>query len=381
MDKTIGAQQEVDRTAMSEMDQRLLQLVEGFKKRIRIVGVGGSGCNTITRLSAFDLEDTELIAMNTDAQALLHTIADKKILLGAGKERGVGAGSDAAVGERAAKESIEEVKEALKGAKLTFLTTGLGGGTGSGASPIVAQASKQGGAVCVAIITLPFKSEGAYTQKNAETAIKKISDHADTTIVIPNEKLLEMVPNLPLNSAFGTIDRYLADTLKGIIDLAMKPGLVNRDLADLSSTFRNAGLAVMGVGESTLPEERDRIIEAIRLAMECPLLGSSDISTADRVLINIAGSQNMKLDDAKEGLAYVMERVAPGAGLFWGIQIDERLNSSKVRATVITCGVKRVGDIVVNTPHESYDARASSRSLSFKKQKVPRDEILEIDEI
>ncbi|MBN2518775.1 MAG: cell division FtsZ family protein, partial [Candidatus Altiarchaeota archaeon] len=230
------------------------------------------------------------------------------------------------------------------GSKIVFITCGLGGGTGSGSAAILADIAKDMGITAVACVTLPFRSEGMQRWKNAEYALKKLQHIADTVIVIPNDKLLDLVPDMPLNAAFQYADMLLGNTLKGMIDLVTKPGLVNRDLADLRSILNRAGVAVMGVGESNIMEEHERMIEAAELAMRSPLL-NADVATADKVLINISGGRNMKLDGVNTVIEYVMSQVQPGADLFWGVQIDETLNSGTTRVMVITGGIKASKDI------------------------------------
>lgn len=362
-----------EESALSETDSRLLEIVKGFRNRIKIVGIGGSGCNTLSRLSTFDIPETELVAMNTDAQALLHTVADKKVILGRNSCRGLGAGGYPDRGETSMRESLEDAMASMKGAKIVFITTGLGGGTGTGAAPILARAAKDSGAVCVSVVTLPFRSEGHHRWQNAVHGLKKLNEVADAIIVIPNNKLLELVPSLPLNSAFTSADKYLGDTLRGAIELIYEPGVVNRDLADLSSMFRNAGVAVMGVGESTLRDEQERVEEAVDLAMRSPLL-DADISTANRVLVNISGGRSMKLDNVKDALSTITGQLAPHPDLFWGVQVDERLDAGKIRVMVIVCGVTQCGDIVIGTTKALRQMDVCRLSVEIKPVEVLEDE-------
>ncbi|GAF82681.1 unnamed protein product, partial [marine sediment metagenome] len=347
MEKTISGKdltQDFDASNMSKTDKKLMQIVESYKKRIRVIGVGGSGCNTLTRLSYLNIDESELIGMNTDVQSLLTTVADRKIILGPQACKGLGTGSNVSLGEDSVRESMDNIISVLEGSSIVFMTSGLGGGTGSGSVPIIAETARSMRVVSVACVTLPFNSEGLQRWRNAEYALKKLQTIADTVIVIPNDKLLELAPNRSMNDAFQMADNLLGDALGGMIDLVTKPGLVNRDIADLRSILKDAGVAVMGVGESKNPDEEERMIEAAEFAMRSPLL-DADVSTADRVLINIAGNKDMKLDGVNTAIEYVMDRVQPGADLFWGVQIDNSLDQGTTKLMVITGGVKSLGDL------------------------------------
>lgn len=329
---------------MTEVDEQLMKLIDGLKTSIKVVGCGGAGCNTVTRLSEMGIEGAETITMNTDAQDLLYSVADKKVLLGAELTGGLGAGSDPTVGESAAKESLDEIATALQGSDLTFVTCGLGGGTGSGASPVIAEIAKDAGSVTVAVVTLPFTVEGKIRWQNAEQGLAKLKKNADTTIVIPNDKLLSIVPDLPLNSAFRVSDELLANALKGTTEMVTKPGLVNLDFADLRTVLSNGGTAVIGVGESTSETfSENRAVEAVEEAIESPLL-DVDVSTADRALVNVIGGPDMTLQEAEAAVEYLSGKISPDSNIIWGAQIDENLNKNIVKVLLVISGVKSTLD-------------------------------------
>ena len=334
-----------DNGQLSEVDQQLMKLIDGLRTSIKVVGVGGAGCNTITRLSEMGVEGSETITMNTDAQDLLYSVADKKVLLGAELTGGLGAGSDPTVGENAAKESLDEISAALQGADLVFIAGGLGGGTGSGAASVIAEVAKDAGAVTVVVATLPFAVEGKVRWQNAEKAFANIKKHADTVILIPNDKLLEMVPNLPLNSAFRVSDELLANAIKGTTEMVTKPGLMNLDFADLRIIMANGGAAVIGIGESTSETfSENRSIEAIEEALHCPLI-DVDIAGSDRALVNVIGGPDMTLQEAQAAVEYLASKISPHANIIWGSQIDENINKNVVKVMLIVSGVKNFAEL------------------------------------
>jgi len=335
---------------MSEVDEQLMRLIDGLKTSIKVVGVGGAGCNTVTRLSEMGIEGAETATMNTDAQDLLYSVADKKVLLGAELTGGLGAGSDPTVGESSAKESLDEIATALQGSDLTFITCGLGGGTGSGAAPVVAEVAKDSGSVTVAVVTLPFTVEGKTRWQNAEEGLSKLRKNTDTVIVIPNDKLLSIVPDLPLNAAFKVSDELLSDSLKGTTEMVTKPGLVNLDFADLRTVLSNGGTAVIGMGESTSETFSDnRAIEAIEEALQSPLL-DIDVISADRALVNVIGGPDMTLQEAEAAVEYLSGKISPDSNILWGAQIDENLNKNVVKVMLVVSGVKSVSELTAGTP-------------------------------
>jgi len=317
-----------------------LKFLEGSKPRIYVVGAGGSGCNTMARMFDMKIEGAKLIAMNTDVQHLVKLRADKKILLGKKTTRGMGAGSNPSVGEAAAKESAEEIKSALADGMMVFITCGMGGGTGTGSAHVIAEQAKAAGALTIAVVTLPFLSEGKIRMQNAIEGLNKLRKHADTVIVIPNDKLLSIVPDLPLNTAFKVSDEVLAGAVKGIAELVTKAGLVNLDFADLRTILSSAGCAVVGVGEASVEAKPDqRALIAVDTAMNSPLL-DVDVSTANRALINVTGGEDMTLKEAELIVSEVAKRIDPSSHIIWGARIEKVAKKSSIRVLAVLAGAK-----------------------------------------
>ncbi|HID72340.1 TPA: cell division protein FtsZ, partial [Candidatus Micrarchaeota archaeon] len=296
--QTVQEQQFVkDAVPPSKDDEDILKFIEQTEQKITVVGAGGSGGNTLDRLFQMGTQGVSLVAMNTDARHLLKIRSNKKLIIGKQVSGGRGAGSNPLVGEESAKESVEDIKESLKGASLVFITCGLGGGTGTGSAPIIAETAKANGALTVAIVTLPFVSEGKVRMENALAGLDKLKKHTDTLIVIKNDKLLNLVPDLPLNTAFKVCDEVLASSVKGIAELVTKSGMMNVDFADLRTILSDAGFAVIGLGEASLDaKEEDRARVAVETALNSPLL-DADISTSTKALINVIGGEDMTLKE------------------------------------------------------------------------------------
>ncbi len=329
-----------DLTPKSEDDEEILKFLSEEEQKIFVVGAGGSGCNTLDRLFEMGVEGAKLIAMNTDARHLLQVRAHKKLLLGKKTSRGRGAGSNPAVGEQSAKESAAEIEEALKEASMVFVTCGLGGGTGTGSAPVIAEVAKKLGALTVAVVTFPFTSEGKIRLENAMTGLDKLKKHVDTLIVIKNDKLLSLVPDLPLNTAFKVCDEILAGSVKGITELVTKSGLMNVDFADLRTILTDAGFAVIGVGEAPKDakrEERARL--AVENALSSPLL-DADISSSTRALINVVGGEDMSLKEAEYVVSETAQRIHPNAHIIWGARIDNDMKRYSMKVLVVLAGVK-----------------------------------------
>ncbi len=304
---------------------------------IKVVGTGGAGNNTVTRLSEMGIYGAETIAMNTDAQQLVYARADKKVLLGKESCRGLGAGSNPEVGEAAARESTEEIAEALADSDLVFITCGLGGGTGTGSAPVIAEVARDLGALTVAVVTLPFTSEGKQRMENAFKGLSKLKKAVDTIIIIPNDKLLELVPDLPLNAAFKVADEVLANAIKGITEAVTKPGLINIDFADLRTVLQKGGPAMIGLGESS--SDQDRALEAAENALSSPLL-DIDISEARRALVNVIGGQDMTLKEAETVAEAVATRIHHDSLIIWGAMVDENVPRNVIKALVVVVGGK-----------------------------------------
>ena len=319
----------------SDIDEELIGIMKGVKTNIFVVGAGGAGNNTISRLNEMGIEGATTIAVNTDAQDLFYCQSAKKILLGRQTSKGLGAGGEPSVGEECAEESEDDIREELEGSDMVFVTCGLGGGTGTGSAPIIAKLAKKLGALTVAVATLPFSAEGIKRRENAEQGLEKLQDAADTVIIIPNDKLLEVAPNLPLNKAFMVSDEILGRAVKGITELITKKGLVSLDFADIRSIMSGSGMAMIGMGES---DSGDRALESVHEALSSPLL-DIDISNATGALVNISGSSDLTLHEAEKIVQVVADKLDPEANIIWGTQIDETLQNN-VRTTVVVSGVK-----------------------------------------
>jgi len=319
----------------SSIDEELEQILSQQKAKIKVVGCGGAGNNTINRIYEVGIVGAETIALNTDAQDLLYTNSDVKILLGREITQGLGAGSIPQVGEEAARESESDIKEKLQGSDMVFITCGLGGGTGTGSAPVVAEVSKKLGALTVAIVTLPFEMEGNRRYENALLGLEKLEATVDTLIVIPNEKLLELAPDLPLHTAFKVADEILTNAVKGIAELVTKAGLVNLDFADIRTIMGRGGVAMIGVGES---DTNNRAIEAVEKAITNPLL-DVDITGANGALINISGGTDLTLEEARRVVETVTERLDEDARVIWGAQVSEDLEKT-IRVMLIVTGVQ-----------------------------------------
>lgn len=322
-------------TAEDDLDNELIEIIKQSRAKITVVGTGGAGNNTISRLNEIGIEGARTITVNTDAQDLFYSRADKKLLLGRQICGGLGAGGEPTVGEECAEESEEDIREELEGSDMVFVTCGLGGGTGTGSAPIISKISKKAGALTVAVATMPFSAEGVKRRENAERGLEKLQAASDTVIVIPNDKLLEVAPNLPLNKAFMVSDEILGRAVKGITELITKTGLVSLDFADIRSIMKGSGMAMIGMGES---ESGDRAIESVHEALSSPLL-DIDISNAKGALINISGSSDLTLQESEKIVQIVADKLDPEANIIWGAQIDESLHNI-IRTTIVVSGVK-----------------------------------------
>ena len=310
-------------------------VVKEKRTSIKVVGSGGAGNNTINRLMDVGVEGAECVAVNTDAQDLLYTNASRKVLIGKEVTGGLGAGSDPGVGAEAAKEDEKELKDTLSGSDLVFVTCGLGGGTGTGSAPIIAEIAKKNRALTIGIVTLPFSIEGAVRWENAQSGLNNLRENTDTVIVIPNDKLLEIVPELPLNAAFKVADEILVNAVKGITELVTKEGLVNLDFADIRAVMINGGSAMIGLGESDTEEKAK---DAVEKALNNPLL-DVDITGAKGALINVTGGPDMTLQDARVVMEAVSDRLDPNAKIIWGARIDPEMQDL-LRVMLVVTGLK-----------------------------------------
>jgi cell division protein FtsZ len=344
--------------SQNQLDEELEELLKIQNAKIRVIGVGGGGNNTIDRISEVGIAGSETVAINTDAQDLLYTTSDRKILIGKEVTRGLGAGSNPKLGEESAKENEQEIKKAISGADMVFITCGLGGGTGSGAVSVIADIAKKLNALTISIVTMPFAMEGNRRYENAIYGLEKLSEASDTLIVIPNDKLLELAPDLPIHTAFKVADEILTNAVKGIAELVTKAGLVNLDFADIKAVMGNGGVALIGVGES---DSENRSVEAVEKAINNPLL-NVDIKNAQGALINISGSSSLTLDEARCIVEAVTERIETDAKIIWGAQIYEDMEET-LRVMLIITGV------------DSEQIFGTGNNLSNKKKKEMGDEL------
>ena len=322
----------------SSDDAELEAVLASLKTNIKGVGCGGGGCNTINRLAEEGLSGAEMVAANTDAQHLLTIHSPRKILLGRRLTRGLGAGALPQVGEQAAREAEEELKKALGNSDMVFITLGLGGGTGTGSAPVVAQLAKDannGQPLTIAVCTLPIASEGLVRQENAMWGLERLRSVIDTVITIPNDRLLELVPRLPIQTAFKVADSVLARAIRGITEIITRPGLVNLDFNDLRTIMKGGGVALIGIGES---ESDNRAVDAVLEAINSPLL-HVDIAGATGALINVTGGPDMTVSEAQKAAEVVQKAISPTARIIWGAAVDPTMQST-IREMLVVTGVK-----------------------------------------
>ena len=301
---------------------------------IKVIGVGGGGSNAVNRMVSSDFANVEFIAINTDAQALYHSKAEHKIHIGREATRGLGAGADPIVGEKAAEESLDEIKAALKGADMVFITCGLGGGTGTGAAPVVANIAKELGALTVGVVTRPFSFEGHSRSKKADAGFEKLKENVDTLITIPNDRILSIIDRkTPLTDAFSVVDEVLRQGVQGIADLITLHGLINVDFADVKTIMTNAGTALMGIGYGA---GETRATDAAKAAIESPLLEQS-VRGAKGILFNVTGGNDLSMYEIDEAAKVITEAADPEANIIFGAVINENYNG-EIKITVIATG-------------------------------------------
>ncbi len=313
-------------------DKEYERIAQRAQPDILVIGCGGAGCNTINHMAEEDMDFVDRIAVNTDAQDLLHTKATQKIIIGRETTGGLGTGSDLKKGRKAAYEDREKIKEAISGHELVFVTCGLGGGTGTGAGPAITEFSKEVDALSVGVVTLPFESEGEKRVKNAVEGLSRFKDNSDTTIIVPDDKLLEIAPDLSLEEAFRLADSVLVDTISGVSKLVSETGLINLDFEDVRATFKGGGTGVVGFGEGS---GENRSIEAVTEALQNPLL-DVEVENAERALISITGSSDMRLDEAETIAGNVSEKLSPDAKVAWGARISEELEDTIMVMIIIS---------------------------------------------
>jgi len=330
----------------SAADEELRQLIEDMEVRTAIIGCGGGGSNTVGRLTQVGVGKATLVAANSDARHLLSIKAPVRIILGKETTRGLGAGSIPKVGRLAAEEARNDIEKHIEGCTIVFVTAGMGGGTGTGAAPYVAEMARRKGSLVIGVVTLPFRAEGKIRMDNALRGLEEMSRYCDTTITIHNDQLLKLVPKLPLEVAFKVADEVLMQSIKGINDIITRPGLVNVDFNDISSIMRNGGMATIGLGESDEP--KDRVSISVEDALASPLLGEIDLSTARGALVRVQGGPDMTIAEAERAAQLISDRVNPRARIIWGCSVEPELEG-KMKVMVVITGV--------TSPHPSLKGR------------------------
>jgi cell division protein FtsZ len=322
----------------SEDDAELMKLVETLKIKISIIGCGGGGSNTARRVTQAGVSGATIVACNSDARHLLAIQVPNKVLLGKSTTKGLGAGAIPEIGQQAAEESEGDLRKYVLGANIVFVTAGMGGGTGTGSAPVVAEMARRQGALVIGIVTLPFKAEGRIRMENALKGLNNLREHCDTTIVVQNDKLLELVPRLPIEAAFKVADEVLMQSIKGITEVVTKPALVNLDFNDILTIMKNGGIAMIGIGESSADE--DRVNKAVHDALSSPMLGDVDLHEAKGAMIRVVGGPDMTVLEAERAAELISQAVNPRARVIWGCAVEPEMKG-KLTAMVIITGLKQ----------------------------------------
>jgi len=349
---------------------------------ITVVGVGGGGGNAVNNMINANLKGVDFITLNTDIQALNNSLAGEKLQIGSKLTQGLGAGSNPEVGYKAATEDMDKIKELLSGSDMVFITAGMGGGTGTGAAPVVAQISKELGALTVAVVTKPFNFEGKARMKKAITGIENLKKVVDTLITIPNDRLLSLAPkNAPFKEMLLKVDDVCLHAVKGITDTIKVPGLINLDFADVKTIMSEMGLALMGTG---LASGENRAVEAAQKAISSPLLEDISIAGAKGVLINITAASNLTMDDVSSASGYIQNEAHEDANIIWGCVIDDDMGDD-IMVTVIATGIDQdghftapplqmvVNDIPVVNQASSEQSSKEDETKGYKKNIVSRE--------
>lgn len=324
----------------SVADAEIRKIAQQLEVSIKIVGCGGGGSNTINRCVDAGINGAQLCAINTDAKHLLTVKAPTKLLIGKATTRGLGAGAIPAVGEQAARENEMDLRNFLGGSNIVFVTAGMGGGTGTGSAHFVARISKeQIRALTIGVVTLPFKAEGEVRMENALDGLEKLRRVTDTTIVVPNDKLLDLVPKLPVEAAFKVSDEVLMQTIKGLTEIITKPGLVNLDYADILTIMNEGGVAFVGMGEASKEDSDDPVKDAVKEALASPLLGEISVKESKGALIRVLGGPDMTVDEAQRAADYVGKAIDPRARIIWGCSIEPS-NAGLIQVLLIFTGAK-----------------------------------------
>ncbi len=354
---------------MDEMEPLIDYNQSGLlEARILVVGVGGGGCNAVNTMIRSKVTGVEFVAVNTDLQAL-NRIAAHRVQIGGQLSRGLGAGANPEIGRRAALEDLEKIRSILKGADMVFVTAGMGGGTGTGAAPIISQVAMEIGALTVAVVTKPFSFEGPKREKNADEGLQELRKHADTLIVIPNDRLMSVVErSVPLTDAFKMADDILRQGVQGISDIITRPGLINLDFADVKTTMSRMGRAVMGIG---VGRGEGRAMEAARNAIASPLLEDASIRGAKGVLVNFHGGSDMTLHEVIEASQLISEEGNRGINMIFGTVVEDEPRD-EIRITVIAAGFGE-GEAVEEVPDvsEALDPEQLQEIPAYMRKQAP----------
>ena len=355
----------------SSIDQELESLLQKQSARIKVVGCGGGGGNSVSRMKEVGVKGCEVIALNTDAQDLLYTTVDHKILIGRELTHGLGAGSNPKVGEEAARESETEIKKRISNSDMVFITCGLGGGTGTGASPMIASIAREMGALTVAVVTKPFSFEGAQRKDLADKGFEELRDKVDTIITVQNDRLLQIIDKkTSLLDAFSRCDEVLQQGVQGIAELITIPGLVNVDFADVKSIMSETGSALMGIG---IGEGENRTIDAAKQAISSPLL-DMNIEGARGILFTVTGGKNLGMHEVNEAAKIITASADPNAKIIFGANIDESMKD-EVKITVVATGFNE--NVRSNAPEEVSAEKSSYRPSQF----LQKERISEMDRL
>lgn len=353
-----------------------------YEANLKVVGVGGSGGNAVNTMISFGLEGVEFLVVNTDAQALNSSAAPVKMPIGQNITRGLGAGANPEKGRKAALEDVTRIKESLAGADMVFITAGMGGGTGTGAAPVIAQIAREEGALCVGVVTKPFAFEGKQRARRAEAGLSMLAEQVDTLITIPNQKLLALSEeDLSFIDAFRKADEVLYQAVKGISDLIQQNGVVNVDFADVKTIMSNMGRAIMGTG-CAKGDGRARL--AAEMAVSSPLLDNISVEGATAVLVNIVGGADLKMKEMEEATELIYEQAHEDANIIWGASVDEGMGEM-VKVTVIATGFDQVAEeigveqeaarpTVVSVPQQLASSRVASHAPPARATTLPTEE-------
>ena len=352
-------------------DEEIRKIAAQLDVSIKIIGCGGGGSNTINRCVEAGITGAQLCAINTDAKHLLAIHAPKKILIGKNITRGLGAGAIPQVGEAAAKENEREIRDFIQGANIVFVTAGMGGGTGTGSAHFAARLAKEQKALTIGVVTLPFKAEGDVRMENALDGLERLRRLCDTTIVIPNDKLLELVPKLPVDAAFKVADEVLMQTIRGLTEIITKPGLVNLDYSDILTVMNEGGVAFVGIGESEEADPEDRVEAAIEEALNSPLLGEIELKDSKGALIRVVGGPDMTVSEAQKAAEIVGQTIAKHARLIWGCSIAPSVEST-VKILLIVTGAR--SDAFLSQSATASPAAVSKRAPSGGSRSYGRDD-------